>query len=235
MLQPPQKNFRQSFPLEFTKELIRNTNAYKELRIKKEVKEVVSEKPEDKRIMQIIPQKVLLKKRILKGAVRKKIRKESKRMKKSSRILSQLKEGDILPEFKKYSLKRPFSSKTYSPLYIPKSELPETVRYLKPIITSKTIDIGKLNPLLKDPLVRAIECHGSNKKIIVIGGMGRKNTNIILNKEEVKGVIKKFSEIAKIPVNEGVFRVVLGNLLFSAIVSEITDSKFLIKKLIGIR
>jgi len=232
MLQQFSKNFRQFFLLEFTKELIRNTNAYKELRIKKEVKEVIQKRPENRKI----PQKILLKKRILQGAVRKKMRRESKMMKKSSRILSKLKEGDVLPEFEKYSLERPFSPKIPFPLYIHEPELPETVRYLKPIITSRNIDLVKLNSLLKDPLVRTIECHGPNKKIIVTGGMGRKNTNITLTKEEIKGIIKKFSDTAKIPVSEGVFRVVLGNLFFSAIVSEVTDSKFLIRKLVpGIR
>lgn len=230
MLKQTSKNFKESFLLEFTKELIRSTKTYKELRIKKEVKKVIHEisiKPE-------LPQKNLLKKKILRGAIKEKIKRDFE-------TISQLKkEEEILPEFKKYYIKRPgvtrpspFPYRIPAPLKIPDSRLPETVQYLRPMPTLRMIDLGKLNPLIKDPLVKVIECNGDDKKIIVMGRMGRKSTKIILTKEEIDNIINKFSKATKIPVQEGVFKVVFGTLIFSAIVSEVVSSKFLIRKMSG--
>ena len=229
MLKQTSKNFKQFFLLEFTKELVRSTKIYKELRIKKEVKKVIHEtsiKPE-------LPQKNLLKRKILRGAIK-------ERIKRDSETISQLKkEEKILPEFKKYYIKRlgltkpsPFPYTIPGPLKIPDSRLPETVQHFRPMPTSRVIDLGKLNPLIRDPLVKVIECNGDDKKIIVMGRMGRKSTKIILTKEEVDNMINKFSEAAKIPVQEGVFKVVFGTLIFSAIVSEVVSSKFLIRKMV---
>ena len=230
MLKQTSKNFKQLFLLEFTKELIRSTLTYKELRIKKEVRQVVHEKP----IRQRLPQKDLLKREILRGTVKEKIKRDYE-------TVSQLKkEEEILPEFKKYSLKKPSPPRAPLPyripvpLQIPESKLPETVQYLRPMPTQRAIDLGKLNPLVKDRLVRIIECNGPDEKVIVMGAMGRKSTKIILTKEEINDIIKRFSQAAKIPVHEGVFRVVFGNLVLSAIVSEIIGSKFLIRKMSGI-
>ncbi|HUW43492.1 MAG TPA: hypothetical protein VMV95_00840 [Bacillota bacterium] len=230
MLKQTSKNFRQFFLLEFTKELIRSTNTYKEFKIKKEVKVIVHEKP----IKQIPPQEVLLKRRVLQGAVKEKIKRDTE-------IISYLKEGEILSEFKKFSLtkplspKAPLSYKMPSLLAISGPKFPETVRDLRPTLTSRTIMLEKLDPLVKDPLVRAIECNGPNERVIVTGAMGRKSTKIILTKEEVSEIIKKFSDASKIPIHEGIFRVVFGDLSLSAIVSEIIGSKFLIKKISGTR
>jgi len=232
MLKQTSKNFKKFFLLEFTKELIRSTETYKELRIKKEVKKVIHEKL----IKPKLPQEKLLKKKILRGAIKERIRRDSE-------MISQLKREETLAEFKKFYsltkpvkprlLKAPFPYTIPAPLKIPESRLPETVRYLRPIPTSRMIDLGKLHPLIRDSLVKIIECNGPDEKIIVIGAMGRKNTKIILTKEEIDNTINKFSEAAKIPVHEGVFRVVFGRLIFSAMISEVVSSKFLIRKMSG--
>lgn len=232
MLKQTSKNFKKFFLLEFTKELIRSTEAYKELRIKKEVKKVIHEK-----LIKPVPsQEKLVKKHILRGAIKEKIKRDSE-------MLSQLKKEEVLSEFKKFYsltkpvkpslLRAPFSYTIPAPLKIPESRLPETVQYLRPIPTTRVIDLGKLNPLIRDPFVKVIECNGADEKIIVMGTMGRKSTKIILTKEEIDNIINKFSEAAKIPVHEGVFKVVFGRLIFSAIVSEIISSKFLIRKMSG--
>ena len=88
----------------------------------------------------------------------------------------------------------------------------------------------KLNPLIKDPAVRTIEVN-PDEKVIVTGTMGTKPTSIILSKEDIDKIIKKFSETAKIPVYEGIFRVVVGKLILSAIISDVVGSKFIIKKM----
>lgn len=118
-----------------------------------------------------------------------------------------------------------------NPLVIPKTFLPLRFQYLKPTSTKIDIDLRKLNPYVRDPLVGEIECSGANQKIIVSGTMGRKKTNLSLSREEIEDVINKFSEVSKIPVQEGLFKVVVGNYIFSAIVSNLITSRFVIKKI----
>jgi len=115
-------------------------------------------------------------------------------------------------------------------LTIPEPKFPPNLQYLKPIPTENQIDLGKLNQLIKDPFVKIVECNGPNEKIIV-STPSKKLTNISLSKEEINEIIKKFSESAKIPVQEGVFKVAFGKLIFSAIISDVVGSKFIIRKM----
>ena len=125
---------------------------------------------------------------------------------------------------------RPLAKPSPRILRIPEPRLPPRFQYLKPIATNVQIDLGKLNPLIKDPAVSLIECNGSDEKIIVrIPSI--KTTSIILSKEEINDIIKKFSETAKIPVSEGIFKVAVGRLILTAVVSEVTETKFIIKKI----
>lgn len=115
-------------------------------------------------------------------------------------------------------------------LVIPKPNFPSRLGYLQPVASNEEIDLGKLNKLVKDPVVKIIECNGANEDVIVRVPNERK-TGIELTKEEIDSIIKIFSEKAKIPAEEGVFRVAVGNLLFSAIISDVVGSKFIIKKI----
>lgn len=121
--------------------------------------------------------------------------------------------------------------KRLSLLRIPEPRLPMRLQYLKPTPTKEEIDIGKLNPLVKDPAVKIIECHGHDEPIIVRGQMGTKPTSIVLKKDEIEEIIQKFSETAKIPIQEGVSRIAVGNLVLSSINSKIISSKFIINKM----
>ncbi len=115
---------------------------------------------------------------------------------------------------------------------IPELKLPVHLQYVKPIPINLEFDLGKLNPLLKDPMVRSVECHGAEEDLVVQGNMGTKKTGIILSKEEIDGVIDKFSKETKIPASEGIFKVVAGKLIFTAIISQIVGSKFIVKKML---
>ncbi|MBI2042797.1 hypothetical protein HYT25_00210 [Candidatus Pacearchaeota archaeon] len=116
-------------------------------------------------------------------------------------------------------------------LFIPEEKLPAHLEYLKPIPTGSDVDVGKLNPLVKDPQVNLIECPGPDGNITVSGSMGTKSTGISLSRDEISDIIDRFSKASKIPVHEGVFKVVVGRLIFMAIVSEIIGSRFTIKKM----
>lgn len=115
-------------------------------------------------------------------------------------------------------------------LKIPEPRLPRWLQYMKPTATSKKINLDKLNSLINDPKIISIECNGTDKKVIVKTPQTNL-TNINLSKKEIKNIIEKFSQESKIPVSQGVFKVVVGNLIFSAIISDIVDSKFIIRKI----
>ncbi len=116
-------------------------------------------------------------------------------------------------------------------LSIPEPVLPPKFQHLKPYSTEKEIDLGRLNPLIKDSFVKIIECNGADEPIVVEGNMGRKPTKIILSEDEINEIIKKFSAEAKIPVRLGINRIVAGRLILSAIISEIVSTKFTIRKM----
>lgn len=211
MLKQSSKNFRKQFILEFTKELIRSTQTYRDLRIKKEVK-------------------IILHRKHAKPVIRKDVKEVIKeKMHKDSEKITELKqEEEIFGE-----LKTPLPVRRPLPvLRIPESQLPPTVSYLRPFPTTSEIELENLNPLIKDPLVKVIECNGPNEKIMVMGAMGRKSTGIILNQQQISEIIQKFSQAAKIPVHEGILKVVFGKLILSAIVSDIIGSKFIIRKMV---
>jgi len=116
-------------------------------------------------------------------------------------------------------------------LSIPESRFPMHIQYIRPVPINKEIELGKINPLIRDSMVRTIECYGPGENIVVQGNMGTKKTGIILNREEIEDTIQRFSKETKIPVQEGIFKVVAGRLIFLAIISEIVGSKFIIKKM----
>lgn len=115
-------------------------------------------------------------------------------------------------------------------LRIPESRLPERLQYLKPTIQNIEVDIGKLNSLLHDPIVRRIECNGPGERIVVMAP-DPKYTDIILNKDEIMEVIQVFEQKSKIPATEGIYKVVVGKFILSAIISEVIGSKFSINKM----
>jgi hypothetical protein len=123
------------------------------------------------------------------------------------------------------------SKKLSFPLKISEPVFPITFQYIKPNLPEKEIDLKRLNPLIKDPFVKAIECNGEDEAIIVEGNIGRKRTDIVLNKVEINEIIKKFSEEGKTPIHLGVYKIVVGKLRLLAIISELISTKFLIQKL----
>lgn len=115
-------------------------------------------------------------------------------------------------------------------LIIPVSRFPPRLQYIRPTPAQTIIDLGKLNPLIQDPMVQTIESHGPDKEVIIRTPVEKK-TKIVLSKEDINQIIKTFSEKTKIPIIEGVFRVAVGKLLLSSIISKVVGTKFIIKKL----
>ncbi len=225
-LEQTPEEFRTRFLLKFIKEVIENTEAYHTLRIKEEVKVVDRQGREKERKIEEIK---AAQKEGIKEIVQEKIKKENEK-------LSEMYIKGLPLELKALSAPLQVQTKKTSvrkkiPLKIPEHVLPETVSYLKPTPTSEQIDLGKLNILLNDPLVKIIECNGPDENIFVGGIMGRKPTAIKLSKEEIQDMVEKFSSVTKIPLHEGLFKAALGNVVLSAVVSEIAGIKFVIRKI----
>jgi len=116
-------------------------------------------------------------------------------------------------------------------LRMPRAKLPLQFQYLRPIATGKEIDLGELNPFINDPGIREIEIQGPDQNIYIDGKMGRQATDLTLDKNKIDEAINRFSQASKIPTFEGVFKVVVGNLIFSAVISKEQGSRFLIRKM----
>ncbi len=210
-------NFQKIFLLAFTKELIRHSGKQDIIRLQRiiELEEGKKEKiPSTFEVKQNIPQERLEElKEILK------VKKE-----RPVQIISPVTK-QIIPQ------KRPIAR---APLIIPEPRLPAHLEYLRPTgasIQKAEIDLQKINPLISDPAVRTIEGNPDDN-VVVAGSMGTKPTGIILTKEEIDEIIDKFSKTSKIPVTEGVYRVVVGNLVLSAVISKIVGSRFVIRKMV---
>jgi len=92
-------------------------------------------------------------------------------------------------------------------------------------------DLGKLNPFISDRLITSIECPGPGKFILIKRANKLEVTKIRLDKSEIESIIKKFSEKSRIPLIGGIFKTVVGNLVITALQSDIVGSRFIITKI----
>jgi hypothetical protein len=114
-------------------------------------------------------------------------------------------------------------------LRIPETRLPTHLQTIKPASRQYSISVGKLDPLLNNPSIKVIECNGPDQNIIVRAPQ-TKQTDIKLTKQEIASILQGFSKTSGIPLNDGVNKIVIGNIALSAIISEVIGSKFIIKK-----
>jgi ribosomal protein S18 len=181
------EEFKRKFLFIFTKELINNSGRKEMIKLQSIVDErrkveIITPKETPKQIIQMKPQPIL-----------------KREISESQKIIPKKIEtrATIAPPT------RPMIQRKIMPppnkiLFIPEPTLPKHLEYLKPTAASPTenreIDLGKINPLLKDPAVKIIE--GSpDERVRVMGTMGTRVTDIFLSKEEIEAVINKFSEI----------------------------------------
>jgi hypothetical protein len=219
------ETFRKNFLIIFTRELIKNS-------VQKEIVQLENMLNEKENIPKIKPVPQLQK---VQPIVQEKIsppkitpiQREPLNIKPVQRKVQEIKKPIIQPTQR-------FTSRQM--LFIPEPRLPKHLEYLKPIPINEVsgINLEKLNPLVKDRAVKIIE-GTPDANVIVMGDMGTKPTRITLTKEEIDNIIKKFSEKSKIPVTEGIYRVVVENLILSAIVSEAIGSRFVIKKILPLQ
>ena len=91
--------------------------------------------------------------------------------------------------------------------------------------------LNKLDFFIQDPRVTIIECPGP-KKFLLTRTAGRTEiTKLSLNNQEIQSIIEKFANVAKIPIMSGLFKAAVGNLVITAVVSDIAGSRFIITKI----
>lgn len=232
LLEETKKDFRTEFLLKFTEEMIKNMPSYRESLLKTEVKEFIKKEEKEKgQKEEEREHRRDIQKREIGDVIHRRLAEEDRK-------ISEMEKFGLAPELKKVSesalkIKTPAQIKKIKPiLKIQELPLPETVSHLKPVPTGETIDIGNLNAFVRDPLVKIIECDGPGENIVVGGVMGRKPTAIKLSQEEIEEILGKFSAASRIPVHEGLFKAAIGNLVISAVVSDIAGIKFVIRKIV---
>lgn len=239
MLQQTSKDFRIFFLEQFTRQLIMNSGTNYSFTLKKLVKEEeIKKKPELQKASPDIKREKIspfTRKGYLLSIKHRPSFKPLPQTPRLARPTSQRLFGSTRgkPIFKSYQSQQVQSPSRIPPrvLRIPPTRLPQRLRYIKPLPADMKIDLGKLDPLIQDPMVKSIECGGAGENVVVNGTMGRKITNIVLSEVEIQDVLKEVSKEAKIPLQEGIFRVALGNLIVSAIISDVVSSKFEIHKM----
>ena len=105
---------------------------------------------------------------------------------------------------------------------------PAMVRYQR----IADIDFGNLTPLIQNATITMIECPGANKNIIYRTYNVRRASNIILSQAELQNLIMQFSNKAKIPIQNGLFRAWVDRFLISAVIANRLVSSFIIQKII---
>ncbi|MEK6848878.1 MAG: hypothetical protein AABX65_04575 [Nanoarchaeota archaeon] len=91
-------------------------------------------------------------------------------------------------------------------------------------------NLTRLKQLISNKNIRTIECSGEGKFLTVKIANSIKHTNIALTKEEIKAIIKEFSEKTRIPVITGVFKARIEDVVFTAIISNIVPLRFVITR-----
>lgn len=116
-------------------------------------------------------------------------------------------------------------------------ELPEmTAPKIQPAPSLSNVQLnelyrGKMAGLLNDPSVLSIECVGQGVPLNIFRAGQKQRTKIILTKAEVDSLLNEISKQSKIPLDEGVFRVIVNNLMINAVISDLVGTRFVIKKL----
>ena len=92
-------------------------------------------------------------------------------------------------------------------------------------------ELEKINFLISDPRVTVIECPGPDRFSLARSSGITSMTKIILSRGEISSIIERFSRESRIPVISGLFKAAVGNLVITAVISELVGSRFIITKI----
>lgn len=227
-LENTSKAFRKLFLMRFTLELIRHSRVEEFFALKKVLEKKAQKEKEEEKIFK----KRYGKQKLIPSIMHREPFARRELPKEAEPIFAKF-TPQPLPQAPHLPAARPTPSplKPRGPLRIPEYPLPPNLQYIRPVPRNVEIDLGRLNPITQDPNVRSIECNGPEENLIVRGNTGTRTTNIVLSKEEIDQILQTFSQVSKIPVHEGVVKIVVGRLILSAIISDVVGSKFIIRKM----
>ena len=93
-----------------------------------------------------------------------------------------------------------------------------------------SINFGKVTSFLLDPTVISVECPGPGKNLLINKIGLKQSSSITLSEEEIKSIMEEISQKTRIPINRGLFRAAIQDLLVTAVVSEYVGTRFIIQK-----
>ena len=94
-------------------------------------------------------------------------------------------------------------------------------------------NLSKIEGLVKDNSIVSIDCPGPGKFIILRNTLGRQViTKSVLMKEDIDSVLNYFSNETRIPRIGGIFKAIIGNLVITAIDSDVAGPRFIITKIV---
>jgi len=120
-----------------------------------------------------------------------------------------------------------------SPLQTPVYQQTVQQQYENP--QQEVSGIDRIKFLLDDYTVSSIICDGTNKPLIVKRNEQSLATKLILTPEEINEIVQYFSDQSNIPIEEGAFRVIVRNFLFSSVISNLIGSRFIISRIVSTR
>ncbi len=112
-----------------------------------------------------------------------------------------------------------------------KHEMPFQQPQHFPSAIPREFNLGKVNFLIQDPRVTVIECPGPGKFILARTSGQTSMTKISLIQDEIQQILQKFSEQTRIPIISGLFKAAVGNLVVTAVISDLIGSRFIITKI----
>src|SRR3989338_3648937 len=113
------------------------------------------------------------------------------------------------------------------------AKMKKKIKYQKSS-TSIMHPLSKPRILLSDKTIKNIECAGENKPLLINRSGTVQTTNIMLSNNEISNIAEHFSKKTNTPLPEkGVFRAAVNNILFSAIISNLSGTRFIIQKKTG--
>jgi len=107
------------------------------------------------------------------------------------------------------------------------------------VLTSNTLNVpaqskegpwAKIDALLKDNLVQAIECPGPEKQLIIHKNNSLTTMPLSFNAEEIKTILENIAQQTQTPFMQGIIKAQTPNYTLTGIVSEFAGSRFIVYK-----
>jgi len=229
-MQSDEERFRRIFLEQFVLFLIKNIPVKIEKKRPIEIKEEKI-KLEKKPIQEKIQQKKILSKRVLKVP---------------KPVYSTTKQPvvNMQPSIKTIEMKTAPPQNLSVPVPTKKTEEPKkqidypVEKFVPPQLLSQSLNekeavfnFSYLMPFFKNANATGLECPGPGKPLILKKNGKTEITGVSLTAEQIKKIIEEISEETRIPAKEGIYRVSFnGNLVLTAVISELAGTRFLIEK-----